>query len=217
MAPLDARTDLIIVNELVVHAPLGPTRWPKPGSEALPQPLRITAKASVSVSQAGVSDQLVDSVNYSSLAKVLDSTATKSVSLHSLESLAEAICTNCFAKFPAIDAISVAIAKKAGLLHAECVSYELVCRRHPHGIHRSATYSIRDLRLSTIIGIHPWERVEKQIVCLNLDIDAALENPYLPGTSSGLDASGLVKSLSTVRVSRFSRESLPIDECTSLY
>lgn len=196
MSKSSSSSDLIIVNDLAVHAPLGPTRWPKPGSEKLAQPLLITAKASVSVSQAGISDQLQDSVNYSSLAKVLDSTAKEPGAAYTLETLADAICTECFAKFPSIDAITVSISKKAGLLHAERLSYELRCAQNPHGFKKSTTYSVTNLLLSAIIGIHPWERAEKQVVRLNLDLEASVDDTS--ASSDYPDIRSLVQSVSEV-------------------
>ncbi|KAF8323770.1 Dihydropteroate synthase, partial [Clavulina sp. PMI_390] len=167
-------SDLIIVNELEIHAPLGASHWPKPGSESVPQPLSVTARASVSVARAGVSDALADSVNYSSLAKTIEGlvhSPEASTLINSLESFAEAACITCLVQFPSIDAITIIVAKKRALLHAERISYELTCEKNGAKTFRSAHYQIRNLRLSAIIGIHPWERAEKQVVLINLSLN----------------------------------------------
>lgn len=195
-------SDLLIVNELIIHAPLGASCWPKPGSELSPQPLSITAKASVSVSRASISDHLADSVNYSSLAKVIVSvinTPNASALIASLESFAEAACVTCLVNFPTLDEITVTIAKKKGHLHAERISYELTCRKKAGRTLRSALYSIENLRLSTIIGIHPWERAEKQSVCINLILDAGDLGAGSSVITPALDIITLVNGVSAVR------------------
>jgi dihydroneopterin aldolase/2-amino-4-hydroxy-6-hydroxymethyldihydropteridine diphosphokinase/dihydropteroate synthase len=194
--------DLIIINELTIHAPLGASRWPKPGSELFPQPLSVTVKASVPVSQAGISDHLADSVNYSSLAKGIVSVINApnaSALITSLESFAEAACVTCLVKFPTLDEIRVIIAKEKGLLHAERISYELTCRKKAGNTSRSALYMIENLRLPTTIGIHPWERAEKQIVRINLILDVGDLGAGSPVITPALDVRTLVNGVSAVR------------------
>lgn len=195
--------DLIIVNELAIHAPLGASHWPKPGSELLPQPLSVTAKASVSVSRAGFTDLLSDSVNYSSLAKAIESVVrgpNSSSLINSLESFAEAACITCLVKFATIDEITVTVSKKRGLLHAECISYELKCRKSGAATLRCASYHVRNLRHSTIIGIHPWERAEKQIVCINLVLDVGDIDSGSSMITAAFDFGYLVNGISAVRL-----------------
>lgn len=211
--------DLIIINELAIHAPLGVSCWPKPGSELLPQPLSVTAKASVSVSRAGISDHLADSVNYSSLAKTIVSVINApnaSSLITSLESFAEAACVTCLVDFPTLDEITVTIAKNKGLLDAERISYKLTCRKTAGKMFKSALYTIENLRLSTIIGIHPWERAEKQIVCINLILDARDLGAGSSVITPALDIRTLVKGVSAVRF-QHAALGLPLKKLHSSY
>lgn len=203
-------SDLIIVNELAIHAPLGVSHWPKPGSELALQPLSVTAKALVSVSRASVTDLLSDSVNYSTLAKAIESVVhgpNSSTLINSLESFAEAACITCLVKFSTIDEITVVVAKKRGLLHAERISYELKCQKAGGNTFRSASYHVRNLRLSTIIGIHPWERVEKQVVSINLILDVGNLDPGSSVITPALDFRAIVNGVSAVRISSARRTS----------
>jgi FolB domain-containing protein len=187
--------DWIIVNDLSLHIPLGSSHWPKPGSEVASQPILVTAKATVSVSQAGNSDRLTDSVNYSSLSKTIESVALRPADkVDSLEAFTSRACLLCLENFSRIDDISVTATKRRGLLRATSVSYQL---RHSRvGDVRTCTYFIRDLKLATIIGIHPWERAEKQIVCLNLGLEA---RAIVDGDSHPFDYKTVVEHISSVR------------------
>lgn len=202
-------SDLIIINDLTIHAPLGASRWPKPGSELSPQPLSVTARASVSVSRAGISDHLTDSVNYSSLAKAIVSvisTPNASTLINSLESFAEAACVTCLVNFLTLDEITVIIAKEKGLLHAERISYELTCQKKAGKTSRSAVYMIENLQLPTTIGIHPWEKAEKQIVRINLILDVGDLGAGSSVITPALDVRTLVNGVSAVRSSHVALE-----------
>lgn len=187
--------DWIIVNDLSLHVPLGPSHWPKPGSERQRQPILVTAKASVSVAQAGASDALADSVNYSSLAKTIEAVFQQTENLpDSLESLARLATNASYDKFPRIDGMLIQVSKIRGLLHAKSVSYVLETTRARETV--ASRYHISELKVSAIIGIHPWERAEKQIVIVDLELEDRVGVHIHP---SSFDYRSLVTEVSAVR------------------
>lgn len=188
--------DVITVNELSLRVPLGPSHWPKPLSETLPQPIVVSLSVPYALATAGYSDQLADSVNYSSLSKAVEGLAASGRPFTSLEGFAEAACHTCFDKFSGVNQVDIRVEKLRGLLHAKSAGVNVT--RHRGGASPTKTEKtevfVRDLTLSTIIGIHPWERVEKQVVKVNLSV-ALVE----PDATDPFDYRTLVESVSSVR------------------
>lgn len=73
----------------------------------------------------------------------------------------------------AVHEIEVVVAKPRALLHAKEAAVRVVRRRfkHGHGKNLWDQFLIRDLELSTIVGLNPWEREARQVVRINLEMD----------------------------------------------
>jgi FolB domain-containing protein len=154
-------SDVIFVDNLQLKCKLGIDRWEKHRL----QPVVISLKLVLDLKQAGLTDQLNDSVSYSDIVKVV-SKLVESKRYLSLESLAvsilDSISSDCFEK------LSVNVEKPKALLHAKTV-----------GIHMSRSKSddtnndyiyIKQLCVPTIIGVNSWEREEKQNVIADVTI-----------------------------------------------
>ncbi|KAB5588788.1 hypothetical protein CTheo_7775 [Ceratobasidium theobromae] len=165
MAP---KSDLIIVQGLSVHTTLGASHWPRPGVEQKIQPLVLSITVPHPLAQASSSDTLDESVSYGSICKVAEACASERGKFSSVEALSVGIAESCFAAFKSIHEVQSVVEKKRALLHAK--SAGLKSSRHRDGKNaEKGVYFVRDLELSTIIGLHPWERVEKQLVRINLE------------------------------------------------
>ncbi len=58
--------------------------------------------------------------------------------------------------------------------------------------------SIRDLKLQTLIGIHPWERLQKQSVILNLTLSSCLlKAGQTDDIATAIDYSAIVEKMVT--------------------
>ncbi|QRV98970.1 hypothetical protein RhiJN_26989 [Ceratobasidium sp. AG-Ba] len=187
-----SKSDLIIVDGLSVHAALGSSHWPRPGVEQKLQPLLLSITVPHNLSQAGVVDNLEESVSYGSICKVAEACAHEKGKFSSVESLAAGIANSCFTKFPSVHEVQSVIEKQRALLHAQGAGVQTLHRRT--GEKEEVVYFVRDLELSTIIGLHPWERVEKQLVRINLQWTLASNDPTHPST--GFDFRGLVARVS---------------------
>src|SRR5258707_8402298 len=200
--------DKIILNKLSVRAPLGASHWRKPGSEDLPQPLFISAEIPNSVRPAAASDSLSDSVNYGTLAKTIEKVVAEvvpSAQINSLEALGRAICVGCLEEFPTLIEIQIEVEKPRSHLLAKGIGVKMTTRRSDSRKIEvmSSLFYVRDLELSTIIGINPWERNLRQPVLVNLEMDVQLESgntesqcPFYP---IPFDYGGLADSVSAVR------------------
>ncbi|CAE6487243.1 unnamed protein product [Rhizoctonia solani] len=191
---LSSKPDLIIVDGLSVHTTLGASHWPRPGVEQKLQPLVLSIIVPLSLAQSGTVDNLDESVSYGSICKVAEACASEKGKFSSVESLSKGIADACFDAFRSINEVRSVIEKRRALLHAQGAGIKSVQLRQGT---ENQTYFVRSLELSTIIGLHPWERLEKQLV--RLDLEWSLEsNVSLPPT--GFDFRNLVARVSDFTV-----------------
>lgn len=198
MASSSVTPDLIVVDGLAVHTTLGASHWPRPGVEAKLQPLVLSITVPHSVTQASVSDNLDESVNYGSLCKVAEACAHQRGKFSSVEELSEGIAQSCFETFRNVDEVRSRIEKRRALLHAQGAGISSVRTRKGKGEVVGDTYFVRELELSTIIGLHPWERVETQKLRVNLEWTL---DPGTTLSADGFDFRALVGRVSDVRPS----------------
>ncbi|KAG8744536.1 trifunctional dihydropteroate synthetase [Ceratobasidium sp. 414] len=191
-----SKFDLIIVDGLSVHTALGASHWPRPGVEQQPQPLVLSITIPHDLAQASAGDNLEESVSYGSICKVAEACAHEKGKFSSVETLAAGIASSCFSKFSSVHEVRSIIEKQRALLHAQGAGVQSVHRRA--GDPTNDIYFVRDLELSTIIGLHPWERVEKQLVRINLQWTLAPNSPALPIT--GFDFRSLVSRVSDLTI-----------------
>ncbi|KAJ1301145.1 hypothetical protein OPQ81_003557 [Rhizoctonia solani] len=161
-----SKPDLIIVDGLSIHTTLGASHWPRPGVEQRLQPLVLSITVPLSLAQSGTVDNLDESLSYGSICGLVEKCASEKGKYSSVESLSNGIADACFDAFKSVHEVQSVIEKQRALLHAKGAGIKSVRLREGT---QKQTYFVRDLELSTIIGLHPWERVEKQFVCLNLE------------------------------------------------
>jgi dihydroneopterin aldolase/2-amino-4-hydroxy-6-hydroxymethyldihydropteridine diphosphokinase/dihydropteroate synthase len=191
---MTSKPDLIIVDGLSVHTTLGTSHWPRPGVEQKLQPLVLSITVPHPLAQASSSDTLDESVSYGSICKVAEACASEKGKFSSVEALSTGIAESCFVTFKSIHEVRSVIEKQRALLHAKGAGLKSVRRRKNDSADEDI-YFVRDLELSTIIGLHPWERVEKQLVRINL-LWTLAPGVGLPPT--GFDFRGLVGRVSDV-------------------
>ncbi|CAE6483868.1 unnamed protein product [Rhizoctonia solani] len=187
---ISSKPDLIIVDGLSIHTTLGASHWPRPGVEQKLQPLVLSITVPLSLAQSGAVDNLDESVSYGSICKVAEACASQKGKFSSVESLSTGLADACFNAFKSIHEVQSVIEKRRALLHAKGAGVKSV--RFRDGTEKQ-TYFVRELELSTIIGLHPWERVEKQLVRINLEWTLA-SKATLPPT--GFDFRSLVARVS---------------------
>ncbi|KAL5639783.1 hypothetical protein ACGC1H_006382 [Rhizoctonia solani] len=184
------KPDLIIVDGLSIHTTLGASHWPRPGVEQKLQPLVLAITVPLSLAQSGTVDNLDESVSYGSICKVAEACASQKGKFSSVESLSTGLAEACFGAFKSIHEVQSVIEKRRALLHAKGAGVKSVRLREGT---ETQTYFVRELELSTIIGLHPWERVDKQLVRINLEWTLA-PTTTLPLT--GFDFRNLVAQVS---------------------
>jgi dihydroneopterin aldolase/2-amino-4-hydroxy-6-hydroxymethyldihydropteridine diphosphokinase/dihydropteroate synthase len=151
-------------------------------------------KPSVS-NKDGVSDDwdtlgLGKSVNYSALSKSLlkrlnEATIEHDERVQSLEDLVEVIVSHCAAESPSsLERIDVKVERRRALLFSESVSvHTSVIVEYPQALEEETfpdyvglrtsnrTFKINGIQADTIIGLNPHERLEKQRLEMDLEVD----------------------------------------------
>ncbi|KAI0228680.1 trifunctional dihydropteroate synthetase [Massospora cicadina] len=172
----------IIVRGLSSRSIVGGDHW----NRFKLQPIVLDLTFFTSIESCGQTDQLVYSVSYP-IWLARRSRLLRNGSHGSDLELGEKVCSALLKTYHG-HKVSVCIYKPSGLLHAELCGVEVTRTRdsmipllsNPVGaaytLSKAATYLLEDrvfvhkLRVSAIIGIHPWERAAKQIIVVYLNL-----------------------------------------------
>ncbi|KAK7460898.1 trifunctional dihydropteroate synthetase [Stygiomarasmius scandens] len=171
--------DIIRVNSLSLTPRLaGGSRWPAkdPSSPPKPQPVLVTLSVPHDISSTAKTDELEHSINYSTLASSIRDKIDTSQSFESLEDLTHSIFDVLLSPAakgtPRLSGVQLKVTQVKPPLHCKSVSVEAEATRSGDSswnltlngiIHR-----IEDLECDLIVGINPAERVEKQLVRINI-------------------------------------------------
>ncbi|KAG0000711.1 trifunctional dihydropteroate synthetase [Modicella reniformis] len=174
--------DKICIRDLTVRNIIGVDAWER----SKRQPIIINLTVFTSVSAAGDTDHLPYSIHYGVLCKTVEAHSEKS-EFRSVEALADSIARVTISKCHA-PKITVRIDKPRALLHAASAGVEITRSRSdytkeeladmvptPVRFNQQDTIFVKDLQLSCIIGVNPWEREEEQVVVVNLMIYPGLD------------------------------------------
>lgn len=152
--------DQILVKHLLICHTLGANQWEIRSK----QPLLFTITAFTTVRD---DDVLTNSVNYASLAESAQK-FTENSDCDTMEILAESMSRYLLHEFN-LKKIKMSIEKSKGLLHGSSVGIEITRTTDDLlDINESDLMFLNDLSANCIIGIHPWERVERQKVIFNI-------------------------------------------------
>ncbi|KAI8821327.1 Dihydropteroate synthase-like protein [Fimicolochytrium jonesii] len=182
--------DKIMVRQLTVHNIIGVDSWER----SKRQPLTIDLTVHQQVDASGDTDLLSQTISYGTVSKTVQEFSEKT-SYRSVEALAAGIARVCVEKCGA-PRVTVRVEKPRALLHAACAGVQITRTKEEIGAMGSdglgEAYQdqaedregedqifIKDLTLSTIIGVNPWEREERQRVVITLIIHLALDPQVL--------------------------------------
>ena len=170
-------TDLVFVKEISATAITGKDAWNRPS----PQPITISVSLNTDFHKASVTDNLKYSVNYAVLTRHISDfiKSNEHKNFKSLGSIAEAVSQIALdEKSGGSEMAKVVVRSPKSEIRADSVEYELIRSR----IDPSAnfdSYNVTKLRLLTIIGVFTFERLQKQIVDIDLNIRIKKDDPNL--------------------------------------
>lgn len=170
--------DKILIKNLVLKNVTGVDSWQRLKS----QPVVISVWLYTDITAAGNSDHVTNSIHYGHVTKAITK-LTETGTFKSIENLGHAIVRLCCVDFGA-ERTTVKVEQPKALLHAAAAGVQLSRTRQDFkddptgnetlgdvsGLGKEDTVYVKDLRLSTIIGVNPWEREEKQVVVVNLTV-----------------------------------------------
>lgn len=177
--------DQLIVRDLLLINTCGPNQW----EFTEEQPLLLSINAFINLSRAAEFDLLSDSVSYAALAKTALQTVD-SLPLKTLESLSTRIADALLDQYP-LQRVIIKLEKPRALLHATSVGIQI--SRPIVNTEEFDMIFIKDLTANCIIGIFPWERIERQRVIINLELFITLDQ-----SSVALDSMPRVANYRTV-------------------
>ncbi|KAJ3862601.1 Dihydropteroate synthase [Lentinula novae-zelandiae] len=177
-------SDLIRVNDLLVTVLLhSGSRWPSKGSKPTAQPVHISLAIPHDISSAARSDDLSQSINYSTLASTLRTCLSPTVASHeepAFESL-EQILFRCFDVLLLHETTSalrlpgaqIKIVQLKPPLHCKALAIEGEAAFGPSASWRltKIDHIVEDLGCNPIIGVNPAERLERQLVRINITVE----------------------------------------------
>ncbi|KAJ3153240.1 trifunctional dihydropteroate synthetase [Geranomyces variabilis] len=183
--------DKILVKNLSVRNIIGVDSWER----SKRQPLTISITVHQALDASGETDLLSQTISYGTVAKVVQEFSERTA-YRSVEALASGIARVCVRECGA-PRVTVRVEKPRALLHAACAGVEITRTKEDVDVqlalekdHAAAspgavarrTFAptrdvpgedkifIDDLTLSTIIGVNPWEREERQRVVITIII-----------------------------------------------
>ncbi|KAF5365178.1 hypothetical protein D9758_005363 [Tetrapyrgos nigripes] len=173
--------DFIRVNSLSLTPSLGGgSRWPpkNPALQPKPQPILVTLTVPHDIQSTARTDELEHSINYSTLASTIrDKVDDERKSFQSLEDLTGFIfdlLLDVNADTPRLSGARVKVTQVKPPLHCKSVSVEAEATSSGNSswvLSSTGTiHTIEDLECDLIVGVNSAERLEKQIVRINIAI-----------------------------------------------
>ncbi|KAJ3368679.1 trifunctional dihydropteroate synthetase [Allomyces arbusculus] len=195
--------DTVHVLDLIVRNRIGVDSWQR----ARAQPLRINLVVYTDIDAEGAVDAIDGSSYTPMIAQVTE--LAESRPFKYMETLAVEIAHVLLATFggdKGMRQVAVTVEKLNAHLHTEATGVHIVrteadllttaATAAPDGTHEDRLF-IRNMSLSGIIGLNPWERDEKQPMIVNLDMvpstRIAAPTSSLPRTSSDFYIANLVQ------------------------
>ncbi|KAI5967943.1 FOL1 [Candida margitis] len=170
-------TDLVFVKEISATAITGKDAWNRP----TPQPITISVFLNTDFHKASVTDNLKYSVNYAVLTRHISDfiKSNEHKNFKSLGSIAEAVSQIALdEKNGGSEVAKVVIKSPKSEIRADSVEYELIRSKNNPSANFDS-YNVTKLRLLTIIGVFTFERLQKQIVDVDLSIKIRKDDPRL--------------------------------------
>ncbi|CAK9441796.1 uncharacterized protein LODBEIA_P56640 [Lodderomyces beijingensis] len=171
--------DKIFVKDISAIAITGKDAWNRPS----PQPINVSVSLNTDFHEASVTDNLKYSINYAVLTRKISDylRSHEHKNFKSLGNIAEAVSAIALdEKNGGGETAEVVVNSPKSEIRAESVEYRLVRSKSSNEAQSSSdVYKINKLRLLAIIGVFTFERLQKQIVDLDLAFKIAKDDPSL--------------------------------------
>ncbi|KAF9078422.1 Dihydropteroate synthase-like protein [Rhodocollybia butyracea] len=194
--------DLIRVNDLLINVLLhSGSRWPPKGTKPTAQPILVSLAIPHDIKATAMSDDLSKSINYSTLASNLrtflspKSTSDEKPAFEFLEQILfrsfDMLLSPEPPSAPRLSGAHLKVVQLKPPLHCKTlvVECEAITGTDKAWNLTKFLHRIEDLECQTIIGVNPAERLEKQLVRINISIDTSNSSKH------SLDYRALIRRL----------------------
>lgn len=164
--------DKVFVNELAATAIMGNDAWNRPTA----QPIKISVEFDTDFSMASKTDNLKYSLNYAVISRnIMEFMKINELkNFKSLQNIGEAVSEIVLdEKKGGGEKVEISIKSEKSEIRADEIEYKLYRDRYTEGVvgDKLDSINVKKLRLLTIIGVFTFERLQKQLVDIDLTIE----------------------------------------------
>ena len=175
-------SDVVYLKGLQLNAIVGNDAWHRPERQ---QPVVLDVRMRTDIQLAGDKDDVIHTVHYGNLCKAITKEVESGKTFASLVHLAKAVCTASFRPGGCKDEMELTITLPKGILLGDGVGLSASFHRNRMFEKPAEDLSLfaRGMKLTCIIGVNEYERLEKQYVVLSLrlsDIEQDIFTEYPP-------------------------------------
>ena len=184
-------TDVVYLKGLRLNAVIGQDAWHRPERE---QPVIVDVRMRTNIEVAGNQDDVLQTVHYGNLCKAITKEVDSRKNYSSLVDLAWRISIAAFGPGGGKDEMELTITLPKGILLGDGVGLSAAIHRDREidTLKETNSLFVRGMKLTCIIGVNEYERLEKQYVILDLRLSDVEQRIFI-------EYSKLVKEISDVR------------------
>lgn len=160
--------DKVHIEELRVETAIGPDSW----NQVNPQQCYLTMEMLTDFSKAAENDDLTHTLNYAVICREIGKFVSSRTDWGSLGNLSKSVTNFVMSNFPGVDSLKLKLLTRTGHIRSDEISCVTEEKRAAEeiGIPRYDLLCISNLKLLTLIGVFPFERLQKQYVALDLKL-----------------------------------------------
>lgn len=160
--------DKVHIENLRVETAIGPDSW----NQVSPQQCYVTLEMLTDFSKAAQGDDLAYTLNYAVISREIGNFVKTKTDWGSLGNLSRSVSRFVMSKFPGIESLKLRLRTKTGHIRSEDISCVIKDKRNSEvcSTNENDLLCISNLKLLTLIGVFPFERLQKQYVTLDLKL-----------------------------------------------
>ncbi|QLL31261.1 hypothetical protein HG536_0B01220 [Torulaspora globosa] len=161
--------DKVHIENLQVETAIGPDSW----NQINPQQCYLSMEMLTDFSKAAEHDDLTHTLNYAVICREVGKFVGSRTDWGSLGNLSKSVTKFVMSNFPGVDSLKLKLQTRTGHIRSDdisCVIEENRRRDEEINTLRYDLLCISNLKLLTLIGVFPFERLQKQYVTLDLKL-----------------------------------------------
>lgn len=158
--------DKVYIENLRVETAIGPDSW----NQISPQQCYVTLEMLTDFSKAAEGDDLTYTLNYAVISREIGKFVGSKTDWGSLGSLSKSVTKFVMSRFAGVNSLNLTLQTRTGHIRSEDISCVINQDRSENDVQKFDLLCISNLKLLTLIGVFPFERLQKQYVTLDLKL-----------------------------------------------